>query len=466
MIDVENGITPPIIGQVPGGPWYAVDDCPRTLSLTLNLEPGILRCALDESRRPVSWNAPNHSTWRRAWSRESVRRSIRRTSSCESCASRLRLAPCDLARTRCRCGSLHHGCPQAFPDCSLAAEASASSKVIVRPDGTVAVPGFEVPLSTYMSEAAKQRYMEEGAHPALITGSTIAEVRKAVDDWYRPKVERAKKIYPVEIAQQSLAGVRMAVVTPADGVSARNRDRVLLNLHGGGFATGAGNGGLAESIPVAALGRMQVLSIDYRMGPEYRFPAATEDVVSVYRELLKTHSPASIGIYGCSAGALLTAQVVAWLQKENLPAPGAIGIFCLGADALAGGDSRYLATSLEVSLGPPLPPPPAQPNPPLLPMQYLDGVDLRDPLVSPVFSRTMLARFPPTLLISGSRDLGLSSIVHTHAELTAAGADASLHVWEGMGHNFLVEMDLPESREAYAVIVRHFDRHLRSQDAR
>jgi monoterpene epsilon-lactone hydrolase len=347
------------------------------------------------------------------------------------------------------------------PGFSLGAEASAASTVIVRPDGAVAVPGFEVPLSIYMSDAARRRFIEQGTHPAVLSGATIAEVRKSVDDWYRPKVERAKKLYSVDIAQQTLSGVRMAVVTPSGGASERNRRHVLINLHGGGFATGAGNGGLAESIPVAALGRIQVLSIDYRMAPEHRFPAATEDVVAVYRELLKTHSPTSIGLYGCSAGGLLTSQVVARLQKEKLPAPGAIGIFCLGADALAGGDSRYLATSLEVSLGRPLPPPAAQPNPPLLPMAYLDGVDLRDPLVSPVFSRDTLKEFPPTLLISGSRDLGLSSILHTHAELTAVGADARLHVWEGMGHNFLVEMDLPESRAAYDVIVRHFDRHLR-----
>lgn len=427
MIDVENGITPEILTRVPGGPWYAVDSSSHTLDLTLDLEPGTYI---------ERWMNPKTGV-------------VERT-------RQLKVAQGEAAKVQS---------PEYSEDIVLRIEADTGAKVIVRPDGAVTVPGFEIPLSVYMSDEAKHRVMEQGSHPAQITGSTIAEVRKSVDDWYRAKVERAKKIYPVEIAQQSLAGVRMAAVTPVGGVGARNRDRVLLNLHGGGFVTGAGNGGLAESIPIAAIGRLRVLSIDYRMAPEHRFPAATEDVVKVYRELLRTHSPRSIGIYGCSAGGLLTAQVVAWLQKEGLPAPGAIGIFCLGADALAGGDSRYLATPLEVSLGRPSPSPPAQPNPPLLPMQYLDGVDLRDPLVSPVFSRAVLQRFPPTLLISGSRDLGLSSILHTHAELTAAGADASLHVWEGMGHNFLVEMDLPESRAAYAVIVRHFDRNLIGDDA-
>jgi acetyl esterase/lipase len=342
---------------------------------------------------------------------------------------------------------------------SLSAAASGAEPAIIVDvaTGTLQLPAFEVPLSSYMSEEAKQRFLEDVRKPAELGGANIAEVRAAVNEWYGLRVARALKIFSVEIEQGRIAGRSVAIITPRAGVAARNRHRVLINLHGGGFMVGAGNGALAESIPVAGMAGMKVVSVDYRMAPEYRFPAASEDVISVYRELLKEYEPRGIGMFGCSAGAVLTAEVMAALQQADLPLPGAIGLFCLGADAAVGGDARYIAATLDVSLGKPARPPAPQPNPPPLVMPYFDGTDLRDPRVSPVWSRDLLRRFPPTLLISGTRDLGLSSIVHTHAELIAAGAEARLHVWEGMGHNFLVEMDLPESHAAYMVIARHFD---------
>jgi hypothetical protein len=121
------------------------------------------------------------------------------------------------------------------------------------------------------------------------------------------------------------------VILPKGGVSVANKGRVLINVHGGGFYAGAGAESLIESIPVAALGKLKVITIDYRQGPEYKFPAASEDTASVYKGLLKDYKPHNIGIYGCSAGGILTAMAVAWLENEKLPLPGAIGIFGAGA---------------------------------------------------------------------------------------------------------------------------------------
>src|SRR3981081_3512398 len=122
-----------------------------------------------------------------------------------------------------------------------------------------------------------------------------------------------------------MANVGTDIVTPAGGVSAANRGRVLINLHGGAFLWGAHSGALVESIPVASLGKLKVISVDYRQGPEATFPAASEDVAAVYTALLKRHKPQNIGIYGCSAGGILTAQSVAWIAAHGLPKPGAVG---------------------------------------------------------------------------------------------------------------------------------------------
>jgi acetyl esterase/lipase len=100
---------------------------------------------------------------------------------------------------------------------------------------------------------------------------------------------------------------------------------------------------------MAGIGHVKVISIDYRQAPEHKFPAASEDVAKVYQELLKTFKAENIGIYGCSAGGFLTAQSVAWFQAHNLPAPGAIGIFCAGALSwTAPSDSASVWQSLNI----------------------------------------------------------------------------------------------------------------------
>jgi len=63
-------------------------------------------------------------------------------------------------------------------------------------------------------------------------------------------------------------------------------------------------------------------------------------------------------------------------------------------------------------------------------------------------------------MMTGTRDVAMSDAVHTHVELVKAGVDADLHVWDGMGHAFFYDPTLPESKEAFAVVVKFFDRHL------
>src|SRR6202020_1269335 len=117
---------------------------------------------------------------------------------------------------------------------------------------------------------------------------------------------RAAEIYPVRIENRVFGGVKAEVIMPKEGVAANERDRILINLHGGAFLWGEGSGGEIESIPIASVGRITVITIAYRQGPEYKFPAASEDVGAVYKALLARYKPRNIGIYGCSAGGILT----------------------------------------------------------------------------------------------------------------------------------------------------------------
>jgi acetyl esterase/lipase len=339
------------------------------------------------------------------------------------------------------------------------AQQEADSRVSA--DGTVLLDGVSVPLSPLMSKEARA-YMRHVIvdKPFGTALANIADERKRQDAIMFGFLKPMRTRYRVDIAQEKIGGVIVDVVTPAGGVPPENAGRVLINLHGGGFVTGAHSASLVESVPLASLASMKVVSIDYRMAPEYRFPAASEDVAAVYRELLKSYTPEHIGLYGCSAGGFLAAQSVAWFAAHDLPEPAAVGVFCASLGGYFGGDSSALAGPLNGML-PRLgaadqakrPGPPPDPG-------YMGQARRDDPLAYPVSSPEMVARFPPTLLISGTRSFELSMALDSHNKLAAAGVESQFHAWDGMNHAFFYNSELPESREAYAIMADFFEKHL------
>ena len=337
---------------------------------------------------------------------------------------------------------------------ALAAEAAMPSTPGVNADGIVNTAPLDIPFSSFGSSQAHAAFVRLFAHPQKPAGDDIKALRAFYDKFNTELADRAKQLYPVIIEPRTIGGVKTEVITPKEGVAANNRHRVLINLHGGAFMWGEGAGGEVESIPIASIGRITVITVAYRQAPEFKFPAASEDVASVYRKLLQTHRPGEIGIYGCSAGGMLTAEAVAWFQREHLPRPGAIGTLCGSASGF-GGDSMRLAFPLTGA-----PTPPDGGNGGLSITPYFSDVSATDPLVLPIASDRVLGQFPPTLLIAGSRDFSASALYRTDVALTQAGVEAELHVWDGMWHAFFVDPDLPESQQVYRVIVKFFDRHL------
>ena len=152
--------------------------------------------------------------------------------------------------------------------------------------------------------------------------------------------DATRALYPVNIEFSTIAGVPVSVVTPLV-IPANKANRVLINLHGGGFTSDSGS--LTESIPIANLTQTKVVSVIYRLAPEHPFPAPVEDVVAVYKELTKTYEPQNIAIYGSSAGAVLTPEVAVKIKQLGLPLPGALGIFSGAGDFTP---DRRLATGI------------------------------------------------------------------------------------------------------------------------
>lgn len=324
-------------------------------------------------------------------------------------------------------------------------------------DGVAHVPSFELPPSTLMSPEARAFMKLRATLPEKVPvmEPDIGKSRKALEAMLAPQVAQMLKAYPVDIAERDIGGVPARVITPKD--KSTDPARVLVNLHGGAFNTCWESCSLLESAPIAALGGFEVVSVNYRMAPEAAHPAAVEDVAQVYRELLKSHDAGHIGIYGCSAGGALTAQAAAWLPAHELPQAGAIGIFGAGAARFGTGDSAYIAGYIDGSF-----PPPAKPGEPQIDMTrgYFAGADMTNPIISPALHPDVLRKFPPALIITGTRAMDLSPAIYTNSQLLKAGRRSTLIVGEGMGHCYFYMPHLPESRDAYEAIVHFFRENL------
>jgi acetyl esterase/lipase len=325
----------------------------------------------------------------------------------------------------------------------------------VKDDGTMTVPSFDLPMSVYASPESREYVVQQFRSPRA-NRISIEAARKIVDaDFYGPKIEWLSRLYPGTSTRSVIAGVPVQTFVPRDGIAPENQHRVLVNLHGGGFIFGGGGpGGAAESIPIAGLGRIKVISLDYRLAPEHRFPAASEDVAAVYRELLKTFAADSIGIYGCSAGGTLAAQAVAWFQRERLPIPGAIGVFCASLHRSGEGDSSQIWPRMQsVQQVEPAALDPEKFNESREP--YFSGVSPRDPLAVPAVSSDVLKVFPPTLFVTSSRATEMSGATQSHLELLELGVKSQLVIFDGMEHGFIV-YPIPEATRAHKLIVQFF----------
>jgi acetyl esterase/lipase len=91
----------------------------------------------------------------------------------------------------------------------------------------------------------------------------------------------------------------------------------------------------------------------------------------------------------------------------------------------------------------------------------LSEADPKDPLVYPMNSPALVAKSPPTLLVTSTRAMEFGAAANSHYALVKQGVEADLHVWDGLPHAFWYNSELPESREVYDVIARVCDRHLR-----
>jgi epsilon-lactone hydrolase len=316
------------------------------------------------------------------------------------------------------------------------------------------IPGYFLPVPEDISPEIRALVAAPPA-PWDIHPKTTAEWKELIAKVAAP----AKTLLPamreklgVRIEQATMAGVNVFILTP-ETIAPENQNRVFLHFHGGAYVLQPGEPGTREGTLMAGFGHVKVISVDYRTSGDAPYPAALDDCVAVYRELLKTVSPQNIAVFGTSTGGGLTMALVLRAKEEGLPLPAAIAPGSPWSDLTKTGDTFYshnLVDNFQVSYDGYLKD---------AAYLYANGRDLKDPMLSPIYGD--LHGFPPTILTSGTRDLFLSLTVRTHRKLRRSGVEAELQVFEGLSHaQYSINPNAPETREAFEEIGAFFDRHM------
>jgi epsilon-lactone hydrolase len=258
--------------------------------------------------------------------------------------------------------------------------------------------------------------------------------------------------FGVKSEQVTIAGVNCYILTP-NGIPEQNRDRLLVHVHGGGYVFAPGEAATREAILMAGFGKFKVISIDYRMPPDFPYPAALDDAMAVWKEVVKTNDPKKMAIFGTSTGGGMTLAMVLRAKAEALPLPAATAPGTPWSDMTKTGDTFYtnekvdnILVSNDGWLGDAA-------------KLYANGHDLKDPQLSPIYGD--FTGFPPTILTSGTRDLFLSNTVRVHRKLRQAGVVADLHVFEGQSHaQYAGDPAAPETKEHFGELMAFFDKYL------
>jgi acetyl esterase/lipase len=322
--------------------------------------------------------------------------------------------------------------------------------------GPRAVPGRSIPVPNTASPelqamiAAPYRIPNWDANP-----KSAAEWKELINRLAAAGATAQKGVREklgVSMETSAVGGVKVFILSPKE-IPPANRNRLLVNVHGGGYVYNPGEAGTGEAALMAAYGGFKVISIDYRMPPDFPYPAAMDDAMAVWKEAVKMQNPRNMAIFGTSTGGGMTLAMILRAKQEGLPLPAAIAPGTPWSDLTETGDTYktnewvdnvlvsydgYLRHAAEL---------------------YANGHDLKDPQLSPIYGD--FTGFPPAILTSGTRDLFLSLTVLTHRKLRHAGVEAELEVFEGMSHaQYNFDPFVPETKEVFTEIASFFDKHL------
>jgi salicylate hydroxylase len=259
-----------------------------------------------------------------------------------------------------------------------------------------------------------------------------------------PKPSPTTKITEVKEAK-----VRGIWVSPAGS----KKTPVIMHIHGGGYVLGSAKTAVeyAERLAECVSGR--TFALDYRLAPEYPFPAAVDDAVSGFEWLLRQGIPASeIFISGESSGGGLAIATVLALKGRQLPLPAGVIAVCPMTDLTISGESIRRFEGQD---------PAAHRNGlTFFAGAYFQGHDPTDPLASPLYGD--FSGFPPLLVYSVEGEVLLNDATRVAKRAEEAGVEVSMNIIADSVHSFSLFSFLPETARALQEIGNFVRRHRHS----
>lgn len=189
------------------------------------------------------------------------------------------------------------------------------------------------------------------ATPTPDIKAAFAKVPQSVEEWKASIAEQAKgaelvtkaiaKQLSVAIEADTIAGVPIYRLTPPK-IAPEHANHLFVYIHGGAFVKGGGLGSSLEGVGIAARMGIPVISVDYRMAPDYPAPAAMNDIVAVWKETIKGRAANTVALGGTSAGANLTLVSTLRMKELGLDLPGALFVGTPPAFLDKTGDMRFI----------------------------------------------------------------------------------------------------------------------------
>lgn len=319
-------------------------------------------------------------------------------------------------------------------------------------EGNLLFGARKIPAPRSISPQAREllaaAYQRPGAdYPPLHDKAAWKAMIKAVNTSFEPIADMILQMSPAKVETTRIADVVVHIGTPHAPLSDVAAKRAVLVLHGGALILLEGKFAMAMAASNAAQAGCRAYSVDYRMPPDFPYPAALDDALAVYRELLHDYAPENIMISGGSAGGNLAAALTLKIRDLGLPMPAGVILLTPEIDLTESGDTFETNRELDAVLKKGLP----EVN-----LLYADGHDLSDPYLSPLFG-DFSKGFPPTFIQAGTRDVFLSNAVRMHRALRNANIAAELHVWEAMPHGGFG--GAPEDMELMVETVRFMEKY-------
>ena len=268
-------------------------------------------------------------------------------------------------------------------------------------------------------------------------------------DWgnERALTRRARRVFgtPAPFAWLASRGVKRVNIRSGNVrgewlVPPDAKPGVLLYIHGGGYVACSPSTHRPIASALARMTGRRVFSVDYRLAPEHRFPAALDDVIEVYRRLLETEEwGTSIAVAGDSAGGGLALSLLVAARDAGLPAPVCAVCFSPWTDLASAGassrenDGRCAMFHME--------------NGPDFAAAYLGDASPTDPRASPLYAD--LSGLPPVLLQVSSTELLLDDARRLHERIQLVYGLSEITIYEDVFHVWqMLNGMVPEAKRA------------------